>query len=251
MQVNKRVTAKSKPMVHLVSRCSVRNPNVLASTASESPEKTKSESQIPLSSWNEQQPRTVRPVMGASSSDLWRKIFHGSNYFWSMMKKLAVSRMQRFMYSQILWYVLERWIRTQHQILYGNSCWVGSKNHHNTELWTQWTESRCSSSGIFSQDALHCSLSKKSKSSFKNGRTRTIPRRNYLHVDVHRDSYASSELFLGPMLARSSDLGKHSVFIFTSRKTEIARFARGPKSQGRRAEDVLAESYFVQKILGI
>ena len=31
--------------------------------------KTRSESQFPLSSWNEQQQRTVRPVMGASSSD--------------------------------------------------------------------------------------------------------------------------------------------------------------------------------------
>ena len=56
-------------MMNLVSRCSVRDPNVLASTASESPGKTRSESQIPLSSWNEQQPKTVRPVMGASSSD--------------------------------------------------------------------------------------------------------------------------------------------------------------------------------------
>ena len=64
-----RVTAKSKPMMNLVSRCSVRDPNVLASTASESPGKTRSESQIPLSSWNEQQPSTGRPVMGASSSD--------------------------------------------------------------------------------------------------------------------------------------------------------------------------------------
>ena len=34
-----------------------------------------------------------------------------------MMKKSSVSRMQRFMYSQILCYVLERRIRTQHQIL--------------------------------------------------------------------------------------------------------------------------------------
>ena len=64
-----RVTAKSKPMMNLVSRCSVRDPNVLAFTASESPEKTRFENQIPLNSWNEQQPRTVRPVMGASSSD--------------------------------------------------------------------------------------------------------------------------------------------------------------------------------------
>ena len=65
-----RVTAKSKPMMNLVSQCSVRDPNVLASTASESPVKTKSESQkVPLSSLNEQQPRTGRLVMGASSSD--------------------------------------------------------------------------------------------------------------------------------------------------------------------------------------
>ena len=40
-----------------------------------------------------------------------------------------------------------------------------------------------------------------------------------------------------------------TVFILTSRKTEIARSARGPKSPGSRPEDVLAESYFVQKIL--
>ena len=64
-----RVTAKSTPMMNLVSRCSVRNPNVLASTASESPGKTRYESQIPLSSWNEQQPKTVRPVMDACSSN--------------------------------------------------------------------------------------------------------------------------------------------------------------------------------------
>ena len=68
-QVKGRVTAKSKPVMNLVSQCSVRDPNVLASTASESPGKTRYESQIHLSSWNEQQPRTGRPVMGASSSD--------------------------------------------------------------------------------------------------------------------------------------------------------------------------------------
>ena len=64
-----RVTAKSKPMMNLVSRCSERTPDVLASTTSECPEKTRHESQIPLSSSNEQQPRTERPVMGARSSD--------------------------------------------------------------------------------------------------------------------------------------------------------------------------------------
>ena len=58
---DERVTAKAKLMMNLVSRCSVRDPNVLASTASECPEKTKSESQkVLLSSLNEQQPRTGR-----------------------------------------------------------------------------------------------------------------------------------------------------------------------------------------------
>ena len=51
-----RVTAKSKPMTNLVSRCNVRDPTVLASTASENPVDTKSESQkVPLSSLNVQQ----------------------------------------------------------------------------------------------------------------------------------------------------------------------------------------------------
>ena len=36
-----RVSAKSKPMMNLVSRCQVRYPSVLASTASESPGNTK------------------------------------------------------------------------------------------------------------------------------------------------------------------------------------------------------------------
>ena len=52
-----RVTAKSKPMTNLVSRYRVRDPNVLASTASESPVNTKSESQVvPLNSLNVQKP---------------------------------------------------------------------------------------------------------------------------------------------------------------------------------------------------
>ena len=53
-----RVTAKSKPMINLVSRCSVRDPNVLVSTASKSLGKTKSESQnVPLSSLCSEQVR--------------------------------------------------------------------------------------------------------------------------------------------------------------------------------------------------
>ena len=69
-----RVTAKSKPMTNLVSRCRVRDPTVLASTASENPENTKSESQkVPLSSLNVQQTGTRRPVMlaGSSNSPEW------------------------------------------------------------------------------------------------------------------------------------------------------------------------------------
>ena len=65
-----RVTAKSKPMMNLVSRYSARDPNVLASTASESLGKTIYESQnVPLSSLNVQQTNMERPVLGASSSN--------------------------------------------------------------------------------------------------------------------------------------------------------------------------------------
>ena len=63
-----RVTAISKPMTNLVSRCRVRDPTVLASIASENTVITKSESQkVPLSSFNVQQTGTGRPVMLASS----------------------------------------------------------------------------------------------------------------------------------------------------------------------------------------
>ena len=62
-----RVTAKSKPMM-LVSRCSERTPVVLPSTASESPVKTRHESQFPLSSQTEQHHRKGRPVVYAYSS---------------------------------------------------------------------------------------------------------------------------------------------------------------------------------------
>ena len=63
-----RVTAKSKPMMNLVSRCSERTLDVLASTASESPVKTRHESQFPLSSRTEQHHRKGRLVLDAYSS---------------------------------------------------------------------------------------------------------------------------------------------------------------------------------------
>ena len=54
--------------------------------------------------------------------------------------------------------------QNQHPMLFGKKIGVGSKIHHSTELWTQLTESRWTSSGIFSQDSPHCSSSAKSKS---------------------------------------------------------------------------------------
>ena len=65
-----RVITKSGPMTNLVSRCRVRDPTVLASTASENPGNTKSESQkVPLSSLNVQLTGTGKPVMLVSSSN--------------------------------------------------------------------------------------------------------------------------------------------------------------------------------------
>ena len=63
-----RVTAKPKTMMNLVLRCSERTPDVLVSTASESPGKTRHENQQVLSSWNEHHQRTGRPVEDACSS---------------------------------------------------------------------------------------------------------------------------------------------------------------------------------------
>ena len=85
MQVKKKSQQQSKPMMNLVSRHRVRDPNVLASTASESPEKTKSESQnVLLSSLNVQQTSTVRPVLGAgsSSSSGWNNDDKWSSQVW-------------------------------------------------------------------------------------------------------------------------------------------------------------------------
>ena len=63
-----RVTAKSKPVMNLVSRCSERTLDVLASSASESPGKTRQESQTPQSPQTEKNDRTGRLVEDAYSS---------------------------------------------------------------------------------------------------------------------------------------------------------------------------------------
>ena len=54
---------------------------------------------------------------------------------------------------------------TQNQILLGKTSWRGSRVHQNTELWTKLMVSQWNSSGISSQDSLHCSSATKSKSS--------------------------------------------------------------------------------------
>ena len=64
-----RVTAKSKPMMNLVSRCSGRTPDVLASTASESSGESRHESQSPLSLQTKKYDRTGRPVVNAQHTD--------------------------------------------------------------------------------------------------------------------------------------------------------------------------------------
>ena len=96
-----RVTAKSKSMMNLVSRCSVKDPNVLASTASESPKKTRHESQPPLSSWNEQHQRTGRPILDAYSSNYseWNADKNWSSREWKSDELMEV-RTGRLVYEQ-------------------------------------------------------------------------------------------------------------------------------------------------------
>ena len=69
-------------------------------------------------------------------------------------------------------------------------------------------------------------------------------------IPVHGDSHARSshEVSLEPIFKRREDLGKHSLYTHFL-KTEIARSVKGPKSHGHRAEDAMAEPYFVLKIL--
>ena len=50
------------------------------------------------------------------------------------------------------------------QTLYGNKDWSGSKQHRNTETWTELMVNQWNSSGIFSQDSLRCISVKKFKS---------------------------------------------------------------------------------------
>ena len=66
----------------------------------------------------------------------------------------------------------------------------------------------------------------------------------------HRDTHASSShtASLEPTSKRSTDLGKHSVCTHFP-KDRNCEICQRTKITGHRAEDVLAESYFVQKIV--
>ena len=78
------VMSKRTPMMNLVSRCSERTPVVLASTASESPEKTRQESQSSLSLQTEKYDRADRPVVCAHSSShsQWNVVKTWSSQEW-------------------------------------------------------------------------------------------------------------------------------------------------------------------------
>ena len=87
-----RIIAKSKPMMNLASRCSEGTPDVLASAASESPGKTRYESQLPMSSWNEQHQRTRRPGLDAFSSSYseWNADKNWSSQEWKSDELMEV-----------------------------------------------------------------------------------------------------------------------------------------------------------------
>ena len=57
------ITAKSRPMMSLITRSIERPPSALSSTASESPVKTRQESRSPLSAQAEMYDRTGKPVV--------------------------------------------------------------------------------------------------------------------------------------------------------------------------------------------
>ena len=84
-----------------VLRCSERTLDVLPSIASENPGKTRYESQLPLSSWNEQHQRTGRPVLDAYSSSYseWNADKNWSSQEWKSDELMEV-RTGRLVYEQ-------------------------------------------------------------------------------------------------------------------------------------------------------
>ena len=74
----------------------------------------------------------------------WRQLSFGQ--WWRSHQSLACKSLCVFGFCVMSW---KKWIRTQHQILFGKNSWVGSKIHNNTELWTHLSGSRWNSSGVF------------------------------------------------------------------------------------------------------
>ena len=150
-----RVTANSKPMMNLVSRCRVRDPNVRASTASESPGKTNSESQkVPLSSLKEQQP-----------SKQLGKFLHGGQL--SLVNDEEVISLSHAKVLCILRFCVMSWKgESEPGIKYclGRTVELVQRFTTIQNFGHKLTESRWDSSGILSQDSPHCSSSTKTKS---------------------------------------------------------------------------------------
>ena len=88
-----RVTAKSKSMMNLVLRCS-ETPDVLASTVSENPVRTRCESQLPLSSWTDWPASKNKAVKDAYSSSCseWSTDKNWSSQEWKSDELMEVRR---------------------------------------------------------------------------------------------------------------------------------------------------------------
>ena len=71
--------------------------------------------------------------------------------------------------------------------------------------------------------------------------------KGFLNTETHTPVLLMK--YLESSHSRDLRIGVSTVFILISLKTEIARSVRGPKLQGPRAEDSMAEPYFVKKIL--
>ena len=69
----------------------------------------------------------------------------------------------------------------------------------------------------------------------------------FLNMETHTPVLLMNHLL--SLRLREVWIWVNTVFILTFLKTEIARSVRGPKLEGHRAEDALAEPYLVQKIL--
>ena len=85
-----RVTVKSKPMMNLVSRCSERAPSALSSAASESPVKTRQESQSPLSPKAEKYDRTGHQLFAHNERLKHVSLVTARTSFWK--KQITIER---------------------------------------------------------------------------------------------------------------------------------------------------------------